>query len=155
MTDSIQITIKGLDKLQKNMAKVAADLPKYVQGAQLEISDEILNERGLRSYPPATAANAPPPPFYIRGRGMQTSASRNDMRSERLGTRWQSVPYGRMGMKISNPVSYARFVHGEEQAGHMARKGWKKLFDVAKSKIGAITSIYNKWVDRLIQKHGL
>jgi hypothetical protein len=58
-------------------------------------------------------------------------------------------------MKISNPVTYAEHVHGEAQAGHMARIGWLKLYDTAKDKIGDIKKIYDKWISRLIRKHGL
>lgn len=152
---AINVDIKGLDKVQKNLAKLGADLPHYLNGARMEVTDEILKEKGLRSYPPGTAANQPPPPFYIRGRGMQTSASRNDGRSERLGTRWQSIPYGKIGMKISNPVSYAPYVHGEQQARHMGAKGWRKLIGVAMDKRKQIGEIYSRWVDRLIRKHNL
>lgn len=154
MSDAIQIEVRNLDVIEKNIAKVADDLPQYVGSANLEASREVLDTQGLRKYPPATSANQPPVPYYIRGRGTQTAGG-NLGNSERLGTRWQTVPYGRLGMKISNPVSYARYVHGEEQASFMAPKGWRKLIDVAREKIGTISAVYNKWMDRLVKDKGL
>lgn len=143
-----------MDKVTKNLGLVGRDLPATLQGARFEISDEVLRTRGLQRYPPATDANRPPVPYYIRGRGTQ-GAKRNYGNSEKLGTRWLTVPYGGTGMKISNPVSYAPYVHGEDQAKAMGRIGWRKLYAVAVEKTGAITVIYNKWIDRLIKKHGL
>lgn len=155
MSNIIHVHIEGLDKVQKNMNKLADDLPVFLQGARIEITNAVLNERGLRKYPPAGSGNFPPVPYYIRGRGMQTSATRNDGRSQRLGTRWISVPYTRIGMKISNPVSYAPYLHGEKQVRWAKGVGWRKLVEVAKSKVSVIRNIYQKWVDRLIKKHGL
>jgi hypothetical protein len=155
MTEPINIKIVGLDKVNKNLAALEKDLPVYLQGARIDVTDEILNTQGLRKYPPATSANQPPVPYYIRGRGMQTSASRNNNKSERLGTRWLSVPYSRIGMRISNPASYAPYVHGDDQARHMAKKGWRKLYDVAKGKTKQIGEIYSRWIDKLIKKHNL
>jgi hypothetical protein len=154
MPVSINVEIDA-DKKQIALSKFSAELPHYLQGARIEITDLILDTKGLRNYPPSTAANQPPTPFYIRGRGTQTSAGRNTLSSERLGTRWQSVPYSKIGMKISNPVSYASYVHGEQQARHMARIGWRKLYETAKGKTKQIATIYNRWIARLIKKHDL
>lgn len=150
----IKVEVKNLDKVLHNLEKVATDLPEYVQAANKQASSMILQTKGMKNYPPATAANAPPPPYYIRGRGTQT-ASGNLGNSQRLGTRWEIIPYSRVGMKISNPVTYAPYVHGEEQAGKMAEKGWRKLFDVAQEKITEIAGIYNRWINKLIKDKGL
>lgn len=155
MTDTIRIRVEGLDKVIGNVEGVGHDLPRYTRGAGIEISREILGTRGLQNYPPETTANQPPPPFYIRGRGMQTSASRNDGSSERLGTRWETIPRGQMGTEIRNLASYAEHVHGQRQARHMGAKGWRILVEVAKEKTGTIVEIYNRWVDRLLRSHGL
>ena len=152
---AISVEVVNEDVVRKNLEKVGGDLPRYLQGARIEITDGILNTKGLRSYPGATEANQPPVPFYIRGRGMQYKFGNNN-KSQRLGTQWQSIPYGKIGMKISNKVTYAPYVHGEEtQAGAMARIGWRKLFSVAKEKTGFIRDVYNNWVDQLLRKHGL
>lgn len=152
---AINVTVKNEDIVKRNMEKVGGDLPRYLQGARIEITDAVLNTKGLRSYPGATAANLPPVPYYVRGRGTQYKYGNNN-KSERLGTQWLSIPYGKIGMKISNKASYAPYVHGEEtQSGAMAKIGWKKLFSVAKGKTQTIRDVYNKWVDQLLRKHGL
>lgn len=154
MSDFIKIEVRNIETVTKNLSKFAEELPRYIQAANQEASREILDTTGLRKYPPAGPGNAPPVPYYIRGRGTQT-ASGNLGNSQRLGTRWITVAYGKLGMKISNPVTYAPLVHGNDQSSTMARIGWRKLFDVAKEKAGVITVIYNKWVDKLIRSKNL
>jgi len=155
MPDPIRIRVEGLDEVIRNLDTIGPDLPQYMRGAGIEVSNDLLSVRGLQNYPPATEANLPPPPYYIRGRGMQTSASRNDGRSERLGTRWETVPRGQMGVEIRNPASYAEHVHGERQARAMAAIGWRILYEVALERVDIMTDIYNRWVDKLLRKHGL
>lgn len=155
MTDStIRIKVEGLDKIVNSLDRVGDDFNTYMKGAGIESANAILDVRGLRKYPPATGANQPPPPFYIRGRGMQTSAGRNNGRSERLGTRWE-ILYRGANTEIRNPVTYARWVHGDGQARPMANIGWRKLTEVAVEKISVITSVYDRWVTKLLRKSGL
>jgi len=155
MTDTIKIKVEGLDEVIRNLDRIGPDLPPYMRGAGQETSRDLLSVRGLQNYPPATEANQPPPPYYIRGRGMQTSASRNDGRSQRLGTRWETRQSGQLGTEIRNPVTYAQYVHGENQARAMGAKGWRILYDVALERVDRMTEIYNRWVDKLLRKHGL
>ena len=150
----IHIDVKNVDKILKKFDRVKDVLPKYVEAANKQSASEILKTQGLKKYPPATAANKPPVPYYIRGRGTQT-ASGNKLNSERLGTKWKTVPYGHLGMKISNPVTYAHNVHGETQPWFMKRIGWRKLLEVAKEKVGIIAGIYDRWVAKLIRDSGL
>lgn len=150
----IKIDVKNLEKVISNLEKIGGDLPNYIQAANQQASREILDTQGLRKYPPSTAANMPPTPYYIRGVGTQT-ASGNMGNSQRLGSQWKVTPYGKVGMKISNDVTYAPYVHGNNQAGHMARIGWRKLEEVAREKVGAIAEIYNRWIDKLIKDKGL
>ncbi len=152
---SIKISIDGLDKLQRKLGNASNELADTMHAAGEETAKELLGTTGLQKYPPATAANQPPPPFYIRGRGMQRSPTVNDGRSERLGTRWVVSRWQRLGVKIVNAASYAPFVHGKEQARNMGDKGWRKLEDVAKDKRDKIRDIYQAWVDRLLKKVGI
>lgn len=150
----IRIRVEGLDTVLKNNNTIGADLPRYIMGAGKETADNVLGVQGLRKYPPSTRANQPPPPYYIRGRGTQL-ASRNLGNSERLGTRWNVKQFGRLGIEISNPVSYAEWVHGERQARAMRRIGWKKLSEIAIEKVKTIEAIYNKWINKLVERHKL
>jgi hypothetical protein len=69
--------------------------------------------------------------------------------SENLGTQWV-VKAQDFKTTISNRASYAKWVHGEEQASFMAPKGWRKLFETAKERAGSMGVIYNRWVNKLL-----
>ena len=150
---SLKIEVKGLDELNRAMKKFPRRVIKNWSAAGKESAEDIiLPTEGLRNYPPETGANVPPTPYYIRSRGTQTS-SVNYGNSERLGTRWNVTRRG-LQTKISNPVSYAKWVHGEEQALAMTQKGkkWRKIFEVAKEKTKAIQRVYQKWIGKTLRE---
>lgn len=150
----IKIEVEGLDKVIAKLHKFPVEIARNFGAAGAEAAkDVILPTEGLQNYPPMTAANAPPTPYYIRGRGTQY-ATRNLMNSERLGTRWNVERKG-FSTVIGNPVSYAKYVHGDEQAGAMATIGWKKLFETAKEKIDDIKRVYQAWINKTIRDLGL
>jgi hypothetical protein len=150
---NISIKVEGLDKVVKALDQFPREIQQTLEKAGEEAAKTVLEEEGLKKYPPETAANQPPVPYYIRGRGTQT-AHGNLGNSEKLGTRWYVKSEG-LKTQIGNSASYAHWVHGEDQASFMAPKGWKKLYDTAKDKIPVITGIYQRWIDRLIKKLGL
>jgi len=152
MTD-INIKITGLDVLQAALGKFPNEVKAELGGLSKDVADLILDETGLRAYPPLTAANLPPTPFYIRGRGTE-AASGNKGNSERYGTQFYVKTSG-YTTTIGNRASYAKYLGGEEQAAAMARIGWRKLFDVAAEKLDAITALYQRGIARLIVKLGL
>ncbi len=151
---ALKIEIKGLDKFMKAMDRFPKKVMKNLGAAGKEAADSvILPTEGMQNYPPETAANLPPAPYYVRGRGTQT-ASGNYGNSERLGTKWNVTRRG-FQTSISNPASYARWVHGEEQAAAMGAIGWKKLYDTAKKKLSRIQKVYQAWVDKTLREVGL
>ena len=156
MTDSFKITLHGADELKLALEKVSQMLDTYMQQAGKEAaSNEILPTEGLQTYPPETAGNQPPTPYYIRGIGTQVSYSNNKNNSERLGTRWltSGVPYG---VKLSNSASYSGYVHGTDtQSAAMGRIGWRKLWDVATEKRAEITRVFQLWFEKLLRDAGL
>jgi len=146
----LKIELEGLDKLFAKLNKFPREIARNFGAAGEEAAkDVILPTEGLQNYPPATAANAPPVPYYIRGRGTQY-ATRNLMNSEKLGMRWAVVRRA-FNTHIGNIASYARYVHGEEQAEAMKSIGWKKLFDTAKEKLKDIQKVYQAWVNKTIK----
>ncbi len=164
MTNIIDIELKNDKIVRKNFLALADELPKTLYGAGLESKDMLLRTKGLKRYPPATEANFPPVPYYKRGVGMQQHGVRHDGRrfisgnlknSEQLGKKWNTISYLKTGVKIYNTASYAPHVHGDKQARAMARIGWLKLFETAKSKIADINKIYNKWVNQLLKSRGM
>ena len=68
--------------------------PNNKKQAMLPVGAEVLDSPGLRQYPPAPRAYAPPYPYYVRGKGTQYSAQTNSLSSERLGTQFYSVAKG-------------------------------------------------------------
>ena len=146
------IKVKGLDKLVKAFAKFPREITKNMrQAGKQAAEDVILKTEGTANYPPATAANQPPTPYYERGRGTWTSPGNNLGNSENLGKKWTMKSQG-FNTKIDNAASYAKWVHGPDQAQAMARIGWRKIFDVAKEKIVPITKVYQRWVDKTIRQ---
>jgi len=147
----ITIKVTGIEKLLDAFSRFPVEIMAHFSQAAHESSNKILGEEGLRNYPPSTAANAPPTPYYIRGRGTQYE-SYNKGQSENLGKQWYRKREG-YSVKIGNRASYAKWVHGDETQAHfMADIGWRKLLEVAKEKILEIERIYQKWIDRAIRK---
>ena len=154
MTGPVQIEVEGLDKIQKALKKMPDKVKKYMGQAGHEAANRvILPEKGLQEYPPETDANRPPTPYYIRGVGMET-AKGNYHNSENLGKQWYTKRDG-IDMEIGNRASYAKWVHGDEQAEAMGRIGWKQLFKTAKEKVGGIKKVYDAWVAKAIKDLGL
>ena len=152
--ESISIEVEGLDKLLAKLHEFPAKIRGTFVAAGREAGHRvILPTKGLQNYPPMTDANRPPTPFYIRSKGTQTK-SRNYFNSENLGKQWYMRREG-LGMRIYNRASYARYVHGDEQAKAMKRIGWRKLFETAKRKRRDITKVYNAWVAKTIRDLGL
>lgn len=145
-----QIQIIGLDKLLANLKKFPKQIEKNLGQAGNESAENIIfPTQGLKGYPPATAGNQPPAPFYIRGRGLQTG-TRNLGNSERAGTQFYSRNEGSKTL-IGNRASYAHYLFGEEtQAVALKQIGWKTLVAVINDKIGEIRDVYQKWVDKTI-----
>ena len=148
---SLDINMKDL---QAAIAKSPREIAIAIKQAGEQAGDEIMETRGLKSYPAATSANFPPTPYYIRGRGMQYANS-NDYRSERYGTQWNVKAYADK-VVIGNRASYAPFVGGEKSPHHMRVKGWRRLKGVAREKVarGIIRRIYELWIARALKRAG-
>lgn len=176
----IKITVKNLGKLSDKFGKLRREFEQYLNDAGLAaMNDVILRERGTPgNYPPDTIANRPHKnqlsvmiqgkremPYYIRGRGTQYPATRNRGsynagNSERLGTRYDSESSSRVYARKAKTyyvttASYAPYVVGSKQSAVMARIGWRKILDVAQSKVQKITEVYQKFINRAIKDAGL
>lgn len=140
--------IKGINELEAKLKRVGVSLNKYTQAGASEAAKNLIEAEGLGKYPPLTAANQPPTPYYIRGRGMQYK-TKNNYKSERLkeGFTVAKISYG---AKIGNNASYAPYVVGEKQASRMAEIGWKSLPKYAKEKIDDIKDTLSKWIRKAL-----
>ena len=154
MPDHLTIEIRGLDKLLTAFHKFPKEIARAMSQAGHQAANDVLKEEGLRNYPPSTAANRPPTPYYKRGTGTQYK-SYNKGESENLGKQWYVKRTG-YSVRIGNRASYAKWVHGDEtQERAMRRIGWKKLFATFKDKRADIQKVYQGWVDRTIARLGL
>ena len=152
---TLDLEIEGIDKL----VDALDEFPRKVQKNMIQAGDEaaktvILNTDGLLPYPDPGKGNAPPTPFYVRGRGTQYASGRNDASSENLGKQWY-VKAGAAYTEIGNRASYARYVVGQRQARHMKLIGWLRLVDVARDRMRDITKVYQAWVNKTIRDLGL
>jgi hypothetical protein len=152
--EAIRIEVKGLDELLAKFDKFPKQIARNMSQAGHEAANRvILNTEGLKAYPPASEGNREPTPYWIRGRGLETDKG-NLNNSERMGTKWTTKREG-FNTMIGNSASYAKWVHGDDQAKAMAGHGWKKLFEVAKDKLSQIQKVYQAWVDKTIKELGL
>jgi hypothetical protein len=149
----LRVQVVGLDRVQRGLAKFPRQIEKYMYSAGREAASVVLKTEGLKKYPPATDANKPPIPYYVRGLGTQT-ASGNTGTSENYGKRW-TVKKAGYGVEVKNDASYARYLGGSKQVGWAKDYGWRKLVDVAHEKLGKIVAVYNAWIAKLIADLGL
>jgi hypothetical protein len=155
MSDFIKIEVKGLDILVAKLDQFKHEIQSGIKGASEEASREVLDTVGLRRYPESTAANQPPAPYYIRGRGTQYKSGANNYKSENYGKQWTTKVTGGWNITIGNRASYAPYLAGEQQSHVMAAIGWRKLIDVAREKVVKVVAIYDAWVARTIKRIGL
>lgn len=147
--------------IKVDVSKVIAAFNKFPKiaketlvGAGNETYSEVISTVGLKRYPPADGANAPPPPFYKRGVGMVYKSGPTN-NSERYGTKFTGRTIG-WSVFVGNTASYARLLTGKDtQSPRMAARGWRRLWDVAQEKISRIQRIYQLWVDRALRNSGL
>lgn len=149
----IEVEVSGIKEWIAALKKFPTVLPKNMASAGLEAINMILDTVGLRAYPPETAANRPPTPYYQRGLGTvyKTGVSAT---SENYGKKWTTEAESFLA-KAKNTASYAQFLGGENQVWWASGYGWKKLFSTAKEMIPEIVKIYEAWVEKTIKELGL
>jgi hypothetical protein len=151
--NTISVTIEGMDKVQRALDKFPHEIAKYIGQATEEAAKNLLDTTGLQKYPPAGSYNQPPTPYYIRGRGTQTSSG-NKGNSQRLGTQWY-VEKKDFSTTIGNRATYATYLHSEKPVYWAQSHGWKMLFSTAKENKSKIKDTIQKWVNKLIKDLGL
>lgn len=171
----IKIDVVGEEKLIVAIKKYPQRSVIYLKKAGDSAAKQLLKIRGLRTYPPETAANKPGRtktvtfangrdatfrmPYYERGRGTMSPIRGGGYRqtgtSQKLGTQWYIDTGAALKTEIGNRASYAMYVHGQEQAQHMKRIGWLKLYDTARDRIDVIQDAYQKFVNALLKEVGL
>ena len=96
-------------------------------------------------YPPTTAGNFPPPPYYERGVGMYDRYGnlRQDRLSENLGAQWDyevRVTPEEVDGVVVNTATYSGYVQDEdEQAWFHKLHNWSTMQDILRAQIGEAT----------------
>jgi hypothetical protein len=145
----VKIEVKGIDVLERKLKLFPARIQANMSQAAEEAGKLVVWSEGLATYPPETAANHPPTPYYKRGAGM-VYKDRVDDSSEKYGSRFTVQREG-FGARIGNSASYAKYLAGDQQSKAMAKIGWRKLIDVANEKIVKIKKIFDGWVAKTIR----
>jgi hypothetical protein len=166
----IKLEIQGIEILQKLLKQFPREIRDTLSAAGRAAAELIISSNGLSKYPPVDAANRPGRTktvvfpstgrtavfrvgYYIRGRGFQLPTRGGGYRNLANSETYRDAFYVKRvgyGTEIGNNASYAKWLGSEIQARHMAKRGWRKILDVAMEKIEPITDIYQRFVDRLI-----
>jgi len=145
-----KIVIPNLDRIRERVMRSPELLIEAFNSAGDTAAKFLIEQEGLKAYPPETAANRPPVPYYIRGVGTQT-AKGNQYNSERLGEHWTITHQGNVTTVGNIGVSYADKIHGDFQPPNIARIGWRKLSAAAEESEDEIAKIYEELVVEAIE----
>lgn len=141
MADRVSFKLEGIDVLEQKLGRLMA--ARTLQAAAQSAGETIVDDAG--QYPPESAANNPPAPYYQRGMGTVTSSGSIRRTSENLSKRWRTDAKA-TGVDIENTASYAQFVHGRRQARFHGRRGWRKLKPTARRLMPQIQrAIVRQW----------
>ena len=140
--------------------------------AKLRAADKIIRARVLTEgmsdatryvaknaaeYPAETEANAPPPPYYIRGKGTQYEKY-NRGESEQLNLHWdRRVSERGDGVQgvVENKTSYAPWVHSVvKQTWFHKMRGWRDIERIKQDVEQGVVQIFRSGVEKVLRIAG-
>lgn len=127
------ITVEGFPEMMRALELIEDG--KYIQPILKSIGETV--KKKAKKYPPKSAANFPPAPYYKRSVGTVRADGTDDRSSQRLGDQWYVTP-GQWAVLIGNPVTYAPYVHGPEQVAIHGQRGWQQLLPTAEAELPEI-----------------
>jgi len=152
----IDIKIDGADQLAKRL-KMAGDLIRKTAmlGGMHDATKYVATNAAV--YPDETEANAPPPPYYIRGRGTQYEKY-NRGESEQLNLRWDRMVSERgdgvQGV-VENKASYAPWVHGVvKQTLFHKMRNWRNIERIKNDVEQGVVQIFRSGVEKVLRIAG-
>jgi len=152
----IDIKIDGADQLAKRL-KMAGDLIRKTAmlGGMHDATKYVATNAAV--YPDETEANAPPPPYYIRGRGTQYEKY-NRGESEQLNLRWDRMVSERgdgvQGV-VENKASYAPWVHGVvKQTWFHKMRNWRNIERIKNDVEQGVVQIFRSGVEKVLRIAG-
>ena len=152
----IDIKIDGADQLAKRL-KMAGDLIRKTAmlGGMHDATKYVATNAAV--YPDETEANAPPPPYYIRGRGTQYEKY-NRGESEQLNLRWDRMVSERgdgvQGV-VENKASYAPWVHSVvRQRWFHKINNWRNIERIKNDVEQGVVQIFRSGVEKVLRIAG-
>src|SRR3990167_883326 len=152
----IDIKIEGADQLAKRL-KLAGDLIRKTAmlGGMHDATKYVAKDAAV--YPAETEANAPPPPYYIRGRGTQYDKY-NRGESKQLNLHWdRHVSERGDGVQgvVENKTSYAPWVHSVvRQRWFHKINNWRNIERIKNDVEQGVVQIFRSGVEKVLKIAG-
>ena len=157
MPVTIRIDIRGAKEMAGRLDRAEALIRKMAMlGGMHEATKYVA--KNAAEYPPTTEANAPPPPYYIRGTGTQYKTY-NRKESEQLNLHWDRMvserKNGVLGV-VKNEVSYAPWVHSVKRQTwfHKYRTKWRNIEGIKRDVEQGVVKIFRDGVARVLSSFG-
>lgn len=132
--------MRGLEQLQQKLRGFPSALSEALKNTEDFATSQILADQGGGHpfYPPTTAHNSPPAPYYERYVGEYMPNGMLSSFSQRMGDQFSWMIQG-LELHIRNAATYAAKVIGANQDSFFSSIGWLKLIDVGRTNLEAIT----------------
>ena len=149
---SFKLEGKGVKQITSRLLRFQKKTPSIVSDL-IEMADSFILE--AQKYPPETAANQPPTPYWSRGRGLIGKDNRVIRPSENLGNSWtKSVSESllKIDITVTNEASYAPYVHGiNDQAAALRQIGWRDTDEMAQD-AGILPEPKQGFIERAVNR---
>jgi len=157
MPVTIKIDIQGDKELAAKLRQVESAIRRTAMAGGMQDATKYVAQNAA-VYPPTTEANAPPPPYYIRGTGTQY-ASYNRRESEQLNLHWDRRVSERgdsvQGV-VENLVSYAPWVHSVvRQSWFHKMRSWRNIERIKQDVEQGVVKIFRDGVERVLRVFGI
>ena len=135
------VTFKAEQEFRNRLGQYITRIEKERRAERLmRFLSDLREEFSFANYPPESAANQPPVPYYIRHKGLQITDEINLLNSQKFGSSWlygveytAGTPEGYLKSDKGDgtPVTYAPYLVGRgTQATIHSQRGWPIFEDV-------------------------
>jgi len=156
MPVTINIDIKGDKELAAKLRQVESAIRRTAMAGGMQDATKYVATNAA-VYPPASKANAPPPPYYIRGKGTQYEKY-NRGESEQLGDHWErGVSERGDGVQgvVENKTSYAPWVHSVvRQRWFHKINNWRNIERIKNDVEQGVVQIFRSGVEKVLKIAG-
>ena len=152
----IDIKIEGADPLAKRLQQASDLIRKTAMlGGMHDATKFVAKDAAV--YPDETKANAPPPPYYIRGTGTQYQGY-NRGESKQLGDHWdRTVSEKGDGVQgvVENKTAYAPWTHSVvRQRWFHKMRDWRNIERIKNDVEQGVVQIFRSGVSKVLRLAG-